>query len=263
MTGVGSDAAAPAAVLDRAQFLRPMAHRGLHVAAKGVIENTAPAFQAAIAKGYGIECDLQAAADGTPFVFHDGTLDRLVDATGAVAARSPANLATLHYKDQKTRILSFAEFLVLVAGRVPLLVEVKNSGAPARTAFLEKTAAEASGYSGPVALMSFDAGFVVALGKLAPKVPRGWIIGIEELPSNWRSMPGGADKEAAVGALLGTAPAGVAFFAVDVKMLPEAAAWMARQPARLPLFSWTIRTPEQRAIAARWADAPIFEGYEP
>ena len=92
-------------------FLRPIAHRGLHVAAKGIIENTAPAFEAAIAKGYGIECDLQSAADGTPFVFHDATLDRLMDATGPVAARSPANLATLHYKDQKTRILSFAEFL--------------------------------------------------------------------------------------------------------------------------------------------------------
>ena len=103
-------------MLDKAVFLRPIAHRGLHVAAKGIIENTAPAFEAAIAKGYGIECDLQAAADGTPFVFHDATLDRLMDATGPVAARSPANLATLHYKDQKTRILSFAEFLSLVAG---------------------------------------------------------------------------------------------------------------------------------------------------
>ena len=109
MTGAGSEAGM--AMLDKAVFLRPMAHRGLHVAAKGIIENTAPAFQAAIAKGYGIECDLQSAADGTPFVFHDATLDRLMDATGPMAARTPANLATLHYKDQKTRLLSFAEFL--------------------------------------------------------------------------------------------------------------------------------------------------------
>jgi hypothetical protein len=36
-------------------------------------------------------------------------------------------------------------------------------------------------------------------------------------------------------------------------------------PARgqaLPLFTWTVRTLRQRARAARWADAPIFEGYE-
>ena len=76
-------------------------------------------------------------------------------------------------------------------------------------------------------------------------------------------MPAGPEKDAALDALLGTAPDGVGFYAVDVKMLPEAAAWMAKQPARLPLFSWTIRTPEQREIAARWADAPIFETYEP
>jgi glycerophosphoryl diester phosphodiesterase len=261
MTGIGSEAAV--ARLDKAVFLRPMAHRGLHVAAKGILENTAPAFQAAIAKGYGIECDLQSAADGTPFVFHDATLDRLVDATGPVAARSPANLATLHYKDQKTRILNFAEFLSLVAGRVPMLVEVKNAGGPVRAGYLEKIAEQAVAYSGPIALMSFDASFVASLGQLAPKIPRGLITGTEQLPSGWRDLPAGAERQAAVDALLGAAPGGVAFHAVSVNMLPEAAAWMARQPVRLPLFSWTIRTPEQREVAARWADAPIFETYEP
>jgi glycerophosphoryl diester phosphodiesterase len=261
MTGVGSEAGV--AMLDKAVFLRPMAHRGLHIAAKGIIENTAPAFQAAIAKGYGIECDLQSAADGTPFVFHDATLDRLMDATGPVAARSPANLATLHYKDQKTRILSFAEFLGLVAGKVPLLVEVKNAGGPARAGFLEKVAEQAGAYAGPIALMSFDAAFVATLGKLAPKIPRGLITGVEALPSDWRAMPAGSERQAAVDALLGASPHGLAFHAIDVKMLPEAAAWMARRPVRLPLFSWTIRTPEQREVAARWADAPIFETYEP
>lgn len=251
------------AMLDKAVFLRPMAHRGLHTAADGILENTAPAFQAAIAKGYGIECDLQSAADGTPFVFHDATLDRLMDATGPVAARSPANLATLHYKDQKTRLLSFAEFLHLVAGRVPLLVEVKNAGVPPRADYLGKVAEQADAYSGPIALMSFDAAFVAALGRLAPKIPRGLITGIEALPPGWKELPAGAEKQAAVDALLGSAPHGLAFHAIDVKMLLEAANWMATQPLRLPLFSWTIRTPEQREVAARWADAPIFETYEP
>ncbi len=150
MTSMGAEAGV--ASLDKAVFLRPIAHRGLHVAAKGLIENTGPAFQAAIAKGYGIECDLQAASDGTPFVFHDATLDRLMDATGPLAARSPANLASLHYKDQKTRILSFAEFLTLVAGRVPMLVEVKSAGGVPRPGFLESIAKQAAAYTGPIAL---------------------------------------------------------------------------------------------------------------
>jgi glycerophosphoryl diester phosphodiesterase len=261
MTSVGSGGGL--ARLDTAVFLRPMAHRGLHVAGKGVIENTLPAFQAAIAKGYGIECDLQSAADGTPFVFHDATLDRLMDATGPLSARSPANLAALHYKDQKTRILSFAEFLGLVAGRVPMLVEVKSAGGAPHPDFLDKIAEQARGYAGPIALMSFNADFVAALAKLAPTIPRGLIVGVEQLPGGWAALSAGPKKEAAVDALLGAAPEGVGFYAIDVKMLPEAAAWMAKRPTRLPLFSWTIRMPEQRAVAARWADAPIFEGYEP
>ena len=67
--------------LDRSLFLRPIAHRGLHDAAAGIIENTGPAFEAAIRHGYGIECDLRPLADGTPIVFHDETLTRLIDKT--------------------------------------------------------------------------------------------------------------------------------------------------------------------------------------
>src|SRR5262247_2561691 len=84
----------------RSVFVRPIAHHGLHNTAKRRLENTAPAFSAAIAKGYGIECDLQAAEDGTPMVFHDATLDRLVAASGPIAAYSPRSLARLRYRGQ-------------------------------------------------------------------------------------------------------------------------------------------------------------------
>ena len=70
---------------DRSAFLKPIAHRGLHDAAKGIIENTVPAFEAAIARGYGIECDVRPAACATPMVFHDLTLERLIEGEG----RSP------------------------------------------------------------------------------------------------------------------------------------------------------------------------------
>jgi len=129
MTAKGSATAArrprPApSGLDRAAFLRPIAHRGLHDRRKRRIENTAPAFLAAIDKGYGIECDLQAAKDGTPMVFHDSRLDRLLGVGGRIAAHLPASLARLRYRRDDTHILRFAELLDLVGGRVPLLVEV-------------------------------------------------------------------------------------------------------------------------------------------
>ncbi len=261
-TQAGHQATPAAAVLDRRTFLRPIAHRGLHDAAKGLIENTAPAFVAAIEKGYGIECDLQSAADGTPVVFHDETLDRLVDGTGPLAAHPPASLAALRYKGQDTAILSFADFLALVDGRAPLLVEVKRNDAPAPPGFLENIARAASAYSGPIALMSFDPAMVAALGTLAPAVPRGLIVGSDQLPTAVWTGHGQDKGVAAMAELLGAAPTGLAFLAVNVRMLPLAFAWRTRNGLDLPLFVWTVRTPKDRAAAARFADAPIFEGYE-
>jgi|RhiMetdeSRZDD1v2_1073273.scaffolds.fasta_scaffold207780_2 glycerophosphoryl diester phosphodiesterase len=261
-SAAGRRRTAPAVGLDRGAFIRPIAHRGLHDRRQGRIENTAPAFLAAIGKGYGIECDLQAAEDGTPMVFHDETLERLIGMAGRIAAWSPASLARLRYKRQDERILKFAEFLELVDGRVPLLVEVKRNRRPSPAGFLQKIARHASAYRGPVALMSFNREFVTALAELAPTVPRGQVAGTHQLPPGWWVTPNREIKIAAVGRLLGRAPANIGFYAVDVKMLRAAAAWRERTSIELPLFSWTIRTARERVLAARWADAPIFEGYE-
>ena len=74
---------------------RPVAHRGLHDAQNGVIENTASAFAAAIPGRYGIECDLQVSADGEAMVFHDATLDRLTEGSGRVDAMTAGELKRL------------------------------------------------------------------------------------------------------------------------------------------------------------------------
>jgi glycerophosphoryl diester phosphodiesterase len=247
--------------LDRAAFIRPIAHRGLHDKAKGRLENTATAFRAAIDKGYGIECDLQGAEDGTPMVFHDPTLDRLVDASGPISAYSPGNLARLRYKALDERILSFAHLLDLVGGRVPLLVEVKRNGA-LRPEFLERVARQAGDYGGPIALMSFDRATVAALGDLAPSVPRGAVIGGRQLISGLWAARSRKRESPAASRLFASAPEGIAFYAVQITLVAVARTWMSRRAQDLPLFTWTIRTPRQRVRAARWADAPIFEGYE-
>ncbi len=84
-------------MLDRDTFIRPIAHRGLHNAKKGIVENTLPAFAAAIAKNYGIECDLRPAAGGLPVVFHDETLERLTTAKGRVADLDAAALKRIKH----------------------------------------------------------------------------------------------------------------------------------------------------------------------
>jgi glycerophosphoryl diester phosphodiesterase len=249
--------------LDRAVFSKPVAHRGLHDLKAGLIENSGPAFLAAIEKGYAIECDLQPAADGTPMVFHDEKLDRLVDARkGPLAKLSPKELRATPYRGQDATILSFADFLKLVGGRAPLYVEVKaEKGVPSKI-FLAKIANLARTYKGPIALMSFNMDVVVALGRLAPRVPRGLVLGRHQVLKSWLKRAGRASQGTALGRILDDAVDKVSFFAVDVNILKGAAAWRKAGGHDIALYSWTIRSKRQRATAARYADAPIFEGYE-
>ena len=112
--------------LPAAFLAAPIAHRGLHDRGAGRIENSLSAIRAARDAGYGIEIDLQRSSDGVAMVFHDDTLDRLTDETGPVRARSAAELSHIRLKDSTDTIPTFAEVLAEVAGRVPLLVEIKD-----------------------------------------------------------------------------------------------------------------------------------------
>lgn len=253
-------------MLDRKTFLRPIAHRGLHDAARGVIENTAPAFEAAIAKGYGIECDLRPAADGTPLVFHDLALDRLTAGRGAITALQPACAAKLPFKDAGvTGILTFAALLDLVAGRVPLLAEIKSEWDAPHPAFLAGIALLATAYAGPLALMSFDPAVMAAMRNLAPGIPRGIVAGTYRYPDGapWYPEQLTDARRNALANLEESGPADPYFYAYDVRALPSPVAHRIRTDLGLPLFTWTVRTEEQRRLAAEHADAPIFEGYEP
>jgi len=248
-------------MLDRATFLRPIAHRGLHDVARGVIENTGPAFAAAIAKGYGIECDLRPAADGTPVVFHDMALKRLIDAPGRIVDHLPDALVRMQYRQSVAPIMLLSDLLIQVNGRVPLLVEVKSEWTPVDRTFLASVARQAINYRGPLALMSFDPAVVAILRELAPNVPRGIVSGIYQGNGWWRDK---IDDERAfrLSNLLESRDSSPDFFAYRVDDLPTPVTRFLREGLGIPLFTWTVRSPQQRAIASQWADAPIFESYE-
>lgn len=251
-------------MLDRATFLRPVAHRGLHDAAAGRVENSAAAFTAAIERGYGIECDLRPARSGLPVVFHDETLERLVDAEGAVADLGGGDLQTLRYRAGGETILTFEGLLGLVGGRVPLLVEVKSEWDPPNLPFLCEIARRALDYPGPIALMSFDPDVLTVLRELATEIPRGIVSGgyRDENGETWwrdRIDEARADRLAH---LLESGPAAPSFVAYHVKSLPTPVTRYVREVQHLPVFAWTVRTAEDAAIAAAHADAPIFEGLE-
>jgi glycerophosphoryl diester phosphodiesterase len=249
-------------MLERNLFLRPIAHRGLHDAAAGLIENTAPAFRAAIARGYGIECDLRPASDGTPFVFHDFTLDRLIEGTGPVEACSPQQLAGLRYRGRDLAMLSYAEFLELVSGKVPLLVEIKSEWVRPDPRFVRSIADLSLRYRGPLALMSFDPAVMAAVRALAPAIPRGIVAGNHQAHRWWGDRLDDA-RAYALTHLLESRPAAPSFYAYAVDDLPTPVTRFVREVLEVPLFAWTVRSAEQLARAAAWADAPIFEGIDP
>jgi glycerophosphoryl diester phosphodiesterase len=138
----------------------PFAHRGLH--GGNLVENSGGAIAAAVARGYGIELDVQLSRDGVAMVFHDYELDRLTLEQGALAERSAAELQALRLYVGNDVMPRLAEALEMIGGRVPLLVEVKSRHR--RVARLCAAVAGAlAGYDGPVGVPVLPLGAAVEI----------------------------------------------------------------------------------------------------
>ena len=240
----------------------PIAHRGLHDLAAGIPENSLASFDAAIARGYGIELDLQLSQDGVAMVFHDYSLERLTGKKGALAQRSAAELGQIGLTGGAEAISTLAETLARVRGRAPLLIELKDQdGAlgPNVGALEEATLAALAGYSGDVALMSFNPHCVAALAALAPHLPRG-LTTCDYAPQDWPTIPRARLSELA--SIPDFARTGASFISHQASDLasPHVAALKAR---KVPVLCWTIRSEQAEAQARQLADNVTFEGYLP
>ena len=224
---------------------RPFAHRGLHGA--GRIENSRAAFVAAIDAGFGIELDVRAARDGTAFVFHDATLDRLCGRPGAIDALDHDAIAAITLTDCTETIPTLGEVLGIVAGRAPLLIELKSVSST-NHGLCHAVADELAAYDGPAAIMAFDPVLLRWFAREAPLVARGLVI----------SEQGRRNIKGLLGRSLGLMVSRPRFIAYDVRSLPSAFAARARALG-LPVLSWTVRSEAERAIAADHADQIIFE----
>jgi glycerophosphoryl diester phosphodiesterase len=239
---------------------RPVAHRGLHDRARGVIENMPGAAQAAIDANFGIECDIQLTADGEAMVHHDDALGRLTEGSGALLGMTAAELKAVRFKDTSERMMSLAGLCALVAGRVPLVIEVKSHFDGDRK-LVARMAEVLAAYRGPVVGMSFDPDQVLALRELVPGLARGIIAERSYEEADWPgTTPAQRQGMLHLRHAFRTRPHFVAYW---VDELPAPAPWIARNIFGLPLLTWTVRTPEQRARAARHADQMIFEGFRP
>jgi glycerophosphoryl diester phosphodiesterase len=223
------------------------AHRGLH--GPDVPENSLAAAEGAIARGMGIECDIQRSRDDHPVVFHDWDLARLTGEVGATEERTADELEALGLLGTDQHPVRLARLLEVVAGRVPLLIEIKSMPGYDVEWTCASVAWLLDSYMHDVAVMSFD-----------PRVPE-WFV--HNAPSIVRGLVGTDSYENGFEGLWRSHDAIAAgrpdFLAIDVRDLvrSEAAAWRA---AGHPLLTWTIRSPETRATGLVLADALIAEG---
>ncbi|HZF45730.1 MAG TPA: glycerophosphodiester phosphodiesterase family protein [Sphingomonadaceae bacterium] len=224
------------------------AHRGLH--GPGVPENSLSAFAGAIARGMGIECDIQRSGDGQAMVFHDWELDRLTGESGPVADRPAVVLGQIPLNGGKgDHIPTLREVLATVAGRAPLLIEIKSKRGYHVAASCLAVRRELEGYRGAHAVMSFDPRVSRWFAAHSPRTLRGLVMTEEDD----RGIAGWARRH------LWLWTAKPDFLAYDIRDLPSRFA-AAQRGRGLPVTSWTVRTPELRQRAALHADAPIAEG---
>ncbi len=206
------------------------AHRGLH--REGVPENSIAAAEGAIAAGMGIECDIQLSVDGVPIVFHDWELSRLTNTEGVVSAQTAEALEALALLGTEEHPARLAHFLEVVAGRVPLLIEIKSLPGYDVTPSCAAVALAIQDYQGAVAVMSFDPRVPMWFAENAQSTLRG-LVGTDSYENGfervWRNAATLAEAQPD-------------FLAIDVRDLtrPEAAAW--RADGR-PLLTWTVRSP--------------------
>lgn len=243
---------------------RPIAHRGLHDARHGIIENSLSAAKAAIAKNFAIECDVQLSGDGVPMVFHDYTLDRLTSEKGRLDAHSAMTLSGYALGATTDRIPRFSDLLACVAQRAPVICEIK-SRFDGDMRLARATARCAAEFGGPIALKSFDSAVIAHLRANAAalgieRVPLGMVAqaSYDDPHDEWAHLP--ASEKRALQHFLHWRETRPDFLSWSVWNLPHATPFLCRAGLGLPVMTWTVRFPDQVVVALEWADQIIFEG---
>lgn len=237
----------------------PLTHRGYHNRADRRPENSPAAFRAAIAAGYGIELDVQMSSDGHAMVFHDDALDRLTAVNGLVKDHTAAQLSQIKLRHGDEGIPTLPEILALVAGQVPVLIEIKDqTGVMGETdGRLEQSTANAlAAYFGPVAVMSFNPQSIAHMLRLAPNIARG--LTTSAYGADWHPLdPATCDRLRSIPDYESTLSSFVSHEAADLTRARVAEL----KAGGAAILCWTISSPSAETLARKIADNITFEGY--
>lgn len=248
--------------MNKPLFDRPIAHRGFHDRVAGIIENSASAFERAIAHNYAIECDLQVTRDGEIVVFHDDKLERLTGLSGPIREIDSKTLCQTPLRDSAAGDCPqlFTDFLAQIAGRTLLQIELKRQMGAATETLASKAAAIISGYKGPVVFESFDPELIIFIRNFGFQGKRGIITYAYDKPE-WEDGLD-ADQCAYLRDLKHAPETRFDFIScnhTDVT-LPAVREWRAKG---VPVAAWTIHSVAEANAAAPDIDQIVFEGFDP
>lgn len=226
-----------------------IAHRGYHDISLNIPENSLAAFNRAIRFGYPIELDVHLLKDGNVAVFHDYDLKRVCGVNRLIETCDVSEIKKYHLFNTKEQIPLLKDVLLLVAGKVPLLIEIK---AGLTVGNLEKTVAKLlDEYEGNFAIQSFSIKSLWWFKKRRSNYVRGLISGIflDKKASNLSSW---IEKTIVSGLLLRTD-----FIAYDVNALPSK--YISNLRKQKPVIGWTVRNKKTYNKAVKYCDGLIGE----
>ena len=229
------------------------AHRGLHDIQKGIPENSMAAFESAIRHGMPIEMDVHLTKDKKLVVFHDDTLDRMCGREGRIEELDWLELSSCRLLDTQERIPLFQDLLDLVAGQVPLLIEVKlpNSNRSICQYLVEALRS----YQGKYLVQSFNSLAMYWFRKNSPETLRGQIssnlTATEKTPNYLLRF--------AVKYLLANGISRPDFISYKWADSKNISVWIHRIIFKTPVAVWTLRGNKERRAARGKFSMYIFE----
>ena len=227
-----------------------IAHRGLHDDKHP--ENSISAFKNAVENDYAIELDVQQLSDGTVVVFHDETLSRMTGQDGYIQNLTKKELKNYKLAQSEECIPTLEEALKTIAGKVPVLVEIKNS---TKVGSLEqKTLEILKKYTGDYAIQSFNPYVLIWFKENAPEILRG------QLSSKFKKVPLSFVKKYALKRFKLNKQSEPHFISYRAKDLPSR---FIRKYKHLPLIAWTVRSQDQYMNVVKYSDNIIFENFAP
>jgi glycerophosphoryl diester phosphodiesterase len=195
-------------------------------------------------------------------VFHDYKLNRVTKEIGFISDRPASELEKIFLKGGRKGIPRFDSFMSYVAGRVPVLIELKDQDGTlgdSPSVFESAVCKTLENYTGSVAIMSFNPFMIEKCAKLSPNIPLGLITEVfkqDEWPNISKLR---CDKLTKISDYF---TAGATFISHDHMDLKSDEVDRLKK-AGATILCWTVRTQNEDIEARKIADSVTFENYLP